>query len=113
MMEAFQVLLKNKVTYIFLSANDMTKHILTATLFLQVHKYKYMINTVEKSLVVNDHKILLIKLDNYGIRGVANNLLIIYLFDRQQYTSILDENLCLSQLDMLYHNDLFLVLCFS
>ena len=38
-----------------------------------------------------DHKILVTKLDNYGIRGVANNLLRSYLSDRQQYTSILDE----------------------
>ena len=30
-------------------------------------------------------------LDDYGIRGVANNLLRSYISDRQQYTSILDE----------------------
>lgn len=47
---------------------------------------------LSKAFDTLDHQILLNKLHNYGIRGVANNLLNSYLTNRSQYTSILDVN---------------------
>ena len=38
-----------------------------------------------------DHDILLTKLNHYGIRGVANNWLTSYLYNRQQYVNINDQ----------------------
>ena len=47
---------------------------------------------LSKAFDTLDHKILLDKLYNCGIRGIAHNLLASYLSERQQYTSVLGQN---------------------
>ena len=46
---------------------------------------------VSKAFNTRDHKMLLTKLERYGIRGIANELIKSYLTDRSQYTEVLDE----------------------
>ena len=46
---------------------------------------------LSKAFDTLDHKILLKKLENYGIRGIAHKLLASYLSDRDQYTTVLGE----------------------
>ena len=46
---------------------------------------------LSKAFDTLDHKILMEKLFNYGIRGVAHNLLSSYLSDRKQCTNFLGE----------------------
>ena len=46
---------------------------------------------LSKAFDTLDHTILLKKLDNYGIRGIANDLIESYLSNRKQYTCILNE----------------------
>jgi len=47
---------------------------------------------LSKAFDTLDHNILLEKLESYGIRGVANDLLRSYLTNRNQYTSALGES---------------------
>ena len=44
-----------------------------------------------KALDTLDHNVLLIKLDEYGIRGTTNNLIKSYFSYRNQYNSVLYE----------------------
>ena len=47
---------------------------------------------LSKAFDTLDHKTLLHKLSNSGIRGNANNLIKSYLSDREQYTALLGHN---------------------
>ena len=47
---------------------------------------------LSKAFDTIDHQKLLVKLDNYGIRGTANNLIESYITKRKQYTSFDSEN---------------------
>ena len=46
---------------------------------------------LSKAFDTIDHKMLLTKLERYGIRGIANELIQSYLTDRSQYTEVLGE----------------------
>ena len=61
------------------SALENKKHVLG--IFIDLGK---AFNTI-------DHKILLRKLENCGIRGIANDLFKSYLSDREQFTCFLEE----------------------
>ena len=49
-----------------------------------------------------DHKILLRKLENCGIRGIANDLFKSYLSDREQFTCFLEEKSTLAPIILLF-----------
>ena len=73
------------------------------------HAVNYSVSIIENSIKLNknhmlgifidlskafdtiDHKMLLTKLERYGIRGIANELIKSYLTDRSQYTEVLGE----------------------
>jgi hypothetical protein len=59
-----------------------------------LHKNRHVIGIfidLSKAFDTIDHKILLKKLDRYGIRGVTNSLIRSYLSRRVQYTDVLGE----------------------
>ena len=59
-----------------------------------------------------DHKILLSKLDHYGVHGCCNDWFRSYLSDRLQFVSIGTPTLILSQLNTVSHKALCWVLCY-
>ena len=70
----------------------------------QAHKLKKHVIGVfidfSKAFDTLDHNILLRKLNNCGIRGIANRLIASYLSNREQYTNILGQNSDLEQVIM-------------
>ena len=55
-----------------------------------------------------DHELLLIKLENCGIRGISNDLLRSYLSNKKQFTYVLGQNLPLSLYYLEFHKNLYL-----
>ena len=75
-----------------------TMHAVTDVLTLvydNIHEKKYpglIFLDIQKAFDTVDHKILIAKLEHYGIRGIAKNLFESYLHDRQQFVALEDES---------------------
>ena len=73
-------------------------HALTDVLTLvydNIHDKKYsslIFLDVQKTFDSVDHKITIVKLEHYGIRGSAKNLFESYLHNRQQFVALDDES---------------------
>jgi len=71
-------------------ALNYTNHYINEALMKGNHVLGIFID-LSKAFDTIDHRILLEKLHNYGVRGEAHSLLKSYLTDRKQYVSVLNE----------------------
>ena len=67
---------------------------------------------LQKAFDTVDHKILLEKLNYYGIQGVANNWFKSYLTNRLQFVSINGFNSDEAMMQLGFHRALYLDLCY-
>ena len=74
---------KHSISHAFISLNDLIRKYLHNDYFICG-----VFIDLQKALDTANHEILLIKLDSYGIRGLANNWLKSFLENRKQYINL-------------------------